>query len=223
MTNTKLILIEGIPGAGKTTSCIQLGRMLQEQAVTCRWYLEEDDPHPIDCTDLKLKDLARKLPPMWSAFVAQALRKDDVSIIESRLWQNTLLFMFMSEYPLDEILDIHKMVWKELSPLNPVLIVLYQDDIQIALKRLYTMRNKELIEKDIKTTSQYAWFRSRDLNDLSGWVQFFNEWQAVAAQLFRDWPYAKIKITNPHDDWGVAYQEMVRFFELNENLSDKNI
>jgi len=189
--------------------------MLQQQGVACRWYLEEDNPHPIDCTQLKLKELARKLPSIWSAFVAQALLEDDVLIIESRLWQNTLLFMFMSEYPIDEILDIHKMVWEELNPLNPVLIYLYQDDIQIALERLYTLRNKDLIEKDIQTTSRYSWFQSRGLNDLSGWVQFFKEWQAVAAHLFRNWPYSKIKVTNPHDDWGHAYQEMVHFFKMN--------
>ena len=217
MSNTKLILIEGIPGAGKTTSCKQLGRVLQQQGITCRWYLENDDPHPIDCAHLKLKDLGEKLPSLWSAFAAQAMKVNDVLIIESRLWQNTLLFMFMSEYPIDEIIDVHKMVLEKLKALYPILIYLYQDDIQIALERLHTLRNKELIEKDIKTTSQYPWFQSRKLNNFNGWVRFFKEWQAVAEQLFSDWPFAKVKITNPHDNWGNTYQEMVRFFEINHS------
>ena len=142
-SNTKLILIEGIPGAGKTTSCEHLGRRLQQQDIACRWYLEEDDPHPIDCSNFKLKDLAKKLPPLWLAFVENTLRENIVTIIESRLWQNTLLFMFMSEYPIDEKVGVHQLVWQKLSPLSPALIYLHQDDIEIALKQIYRLRSKD--------------------------------------------------------------------------------
>ncbi len=211
--DTKLILIEGFPGAGKTTSTTHLGKYLQQQRIACRWYLEEDDPHPIDCLKLKLADLSEKLPPLWRAFVEQALRDNIVTIIESRLWQNTALFMFMSEFPVDEIIEVHQFVWKELAPLSPTLVFLYQDDIAMALNRLYTLRDKDLIAKDIQATSQYPWFQVRGLNNFEGWVQFFKEWQTVADQLYSDWPYRKMKIKNPHDNWDMAYQQIFRLLQ----------
>ena len=120
----------------------------------------------------------------------------------------------MSEYPIDEIVGVHQLVWQKLSPLSPALIYLHQDDIEIALKQLYRLRSTDLVNKDIQTTRQYQWFQSRSLNDFNGWVQFFKEWQAVVDDLYVDWPFRKTKIRNPHDDWGKAYQQMYRFFQV---------
>jgi hypothetical protein len=211
MIDTKLILIEGIPGAGKTTCTEHIGTYLQQRGIECRWYFEEDDPHPIACLEMKLQELAMKLPAQWAGFVEQASREQAVTIIESRLWQNTALFMFMDEYPIDEIVECHQLVWKELKPLAPALIYLHQDDIEKAMKRLYTVRCKSIIKKDLEATSHYKWFQRRDVQGIDGWVQFFGEWQAVAERLYNDWPYRKTKINNPHDDWGQAYQNMYGF------------
>ena len=173
MIDTKLILIEGLPGAGKTISSEHLGTYLRQQGMACRWYLEEDDSHPIACRKLKLKTLVEKLPSIWAAFAEQASQEKIVTIIESRLWQNTVLFMFMDEYPVDEIVEVHQSVWKELNSLTPTLIYLYQDDIKKAMNQLYTLRSKNMIEKDLETTSQYKWFQTRRLKGIDGWVQFF--------------------------------------------------
>jgi len=214
MIDTKLILIEGLPGSGKTTSAVQLGTTLQRHGVSCRWYLEEDDPHPIDCLNIKLKDLAQQLPPLWASFAEQTLQENVVSIVESRLWQNTLLFMFMSEYPIDEIVHVHQLVWRSLAPLSPTLIYHVQDNIELALNRLYELRSEDMIEEDIRATSQYPWLRSRHLNDMSGWVQFFEAWQPVADQLYGDWSFGKTRSRNAHDDWEQAYRQMYHFLQV---------
>jgi thymidylate kinase len=213
MIDTKLILVEGIPGAGKTTITQHLGAYLQHRGIRCRWYLEEDHPHPIACHEMKLKDLAEALPPQWAAFVERASHAEMVTIIESRLWQNTLLFMFMDDYPLDEILACHQLVWKELQPLAPALIVLYHDDIEKAMHRLSTLRSPSMIEKDLEATRHYKWFQRRGLQGMDGWVQFFGAWQAVAERLYGDWPYWKTKIDNPHDDSERARQKVYRFLQ----------
>lgn len=122
--------------------------------------------------------------------------------------------MFMSEYPVDEIIAVHRLVWKELVLLSPALIFLYQDDPGTALRRLYRLRSKELVEKDIRATSQYPWFQSRGLNGIDGWIQFFAAWQVVAGKLYDDWPFLKIKISNPHDDWTITHQQMHHFLQV---------
>jgi hypothetical protein len=123
--------------------------------------------------------------------------------------------MFMNEYPIDEIVHVHQLVWKELTPLFPTLIFLHQDDVEIALKRLYTFRSEKWMAWTLQTTSQYQWFQSRGSKDFDGWVQFFKEWQGVAEHLYSDWPFRKTKIKNPHGDWEQAYRKMYRFLQLN--------
>lgn len=44
----KLILVEGIPGSGKTTACGYIGKKLEEQGNPTRVYLEGDLDHPAD-------------------------------------------------------------------------------------------------------------------------------------------------------------------------------
>ena len=214
MLNTKLILIEGLPGAGKSNASVHLGTYLQQQGIACHWYLETDEPHPIACLDFKLEDLAEKLPPLWKVFVEKALQAPTVTIIESRLWQNTALFMYMDEYSVEDILKLHQLVWQLLTPLEPTLLYLYQDDTEIALRRLYTFRDEKWMEWALQTTTKRKWFQSRGLNDFAGWVKFFQEWQLVAEKLFRDWPYQKTKIFNPHDDWMTAHQKIRQFLHV---------
>ena len=136
MLDSKLILIEGLPGAGKTSTTERLGQALQRQGIPCRWHLEEDEGHPIDCSDLKLKDLDEKLPPLWEAFVEGTLQAPTVTIIESRLWQNTALFMLMAEYPVEQIVRLHQQVCQVIGPLSPVLFYLYQSDVEGAQRRM---------------------------------------------------------------------------------------
>ncbi len=157
MLNSKLILIEGFPGAGKTTTTVQLGTHLRKQGSACDWHLEEDDPHPIACLGFKANDLAQKLPPLWAIFAEQARQKPTITIIESRLWQNTAMFMFMNEHPVAEIMDICHLVYQEIAPLEPTLLNFHQDNVEIALKRLRAVRGEEWM----------AWALQKNHNQLS--------------------------------------------------------
>jgi thymidylate kinase len=212
--NTKLILVEGLPGAGKSTATAHLGTVLQRHGVVCRWFLEGDEPHPIPCLDFKLRDLPQRLPPLWKTLTEQALQEQGVTIIESRLWQNSALFMYMGEYPVAEIIQLHQLVWQELAPLAPSLVYLYQDDPETALRRVRKTRGERWLEETMEATNKYPWFRSRGLNDFTGWVEFFQEWQQVAKLLNADWPSHKTRIENPHDDWERAYQQICGFLQL---------
>jgi hypothetical protein len=213
MLATKLILVEGLPGAGKSTTTRHIGSTLQQQGVACRWYLEEEDPHPIVCLDFEIKGLPEKMIPLWSSFTEQAIREPIATIIESRLWQNTALFMFMSNWEAKDILQFSQQIGQVLAPLSPLLVYLEQEDTEAALRRLYTLRGEKWMQEALEMTTAYPWFQSRRLKDFASWVQFFTEWQQVVTQLFNDWPHHKIKIQNPHDDWESAYQQIDAFLQ----------
>jgi hypothetical protein len=217
MLNTKLILVEGLPGAGKTTTSSHLQTILQQQGLECRQYLEEDHPHPIDCLDFEIKGLAEKVVPPWEKFVEHAKREQVITIIESRLWQNTALFMYMSDCATDEIFQFNRQVWRTVKPLAPVLVYLDQEDTERALSRLYRLRGEEWMEDAMETTSQYKWFRERGLKDFAGWVRFFEEWRQLAERLYCDWPGQKVKIINPHEDWTNSYHQMSNYLQVEDN------
>jgi hypothetical protein len=212
--NTKLILIEGLPGSGKSTSTEHLGTILQQKGITCRSFQEDDDPHPVNCLDYEIKGLTERMVPLWTNFVQHALQEPIVTIIESRLWQNTALFMYMSEVDPEEIVRFSQQVGLALAPLSPRLVYLDQDDTEIALQRMYAGRGEKWMEWALGATTTYPWFTSRGLKDFAGWVLFFKEWQSVVERLYIDWPYPKVKILNPHEDWARAYDQMALFLQV---------
>jgi hypothetical protein len=219
MLNTKLILIEGLPGAGKSTTTQRIGITLEADGFACHWFREADEPHPIPCLDFAIKGLPLKMMPLWTNFVNRAIQESKITILESRLWQNTALFMYMSECSVEEIIKYLREVSSMLKPLSPVLIYLDQDDTEAALARLYTIRGDKWMAETLEETTQYGWFRSRDIKDFAGWVRFFEEWTSVAQRLYNDWHYQKIRIRNSHDNWIKAYAQMDLFLGIDKSSS----
>jgi thymidylate kinase len=214
MQNIKLILIEGLPGAGKSTTTIQLGTILNEHGIACNWFLEDAEPHPIACLDFELKGLSTKMVPFWTSLVNRALIDPVITIIESRLWQNTALFMYMSDFTEEEIIAYTREVWQVLTLLEPVLVFLDQVDVEKALRRMYSIRGEQWMQLALGKTTQYAWFQKRNVNGFAGWVKFFEAWQPLAERLYADWPFQKIRVLNPHEDWQKAYAEICTFLDV---------
>jgi hypothetical protein len=208
MLTTKLILVEGFPGAGKSTTAQHIGTVLQKRGIAHRCYLEGDEPHPIACLDFEIKGLLGKMIPLWSNFAEKSLQEPIVTIIESRLWQNTALFMYMSNCEVDQIIQFNQQLGQALAPLSPLLVYLDQENTETALRRLYTLRGEKWMQDALAMTTSYPWFQSRGLKDFAGWVQFFAEWQRVVECLYEDWPHRKIKIQNAHANWENAYQQI---------------
>ena len=214
--SSKLILIEGLPGAGKSSTTMHLGKQLLQQGISCEWFQEQDEENPIDCTEFKLKELSKKLVPLWQVFLQSTIDNQTVTIIESRLWQNTSLFMYMAEFPIAEIVELQDRVNHALAPASPILIYLYQADVKEALERLSELRDDGWISWALEMTSKYSWFQSRGKDDFSGWLEFFEEWLIVVEELYSRWPYKKMRVSNPHDNWTLAYSEIEEFLQRND-------
>jgi len=211
---TKLILIEGLPGSGKTTTTTSLGKHLQAQGVSSRWYVEDAEPHPIDCLNFALEDLAMKMPVLWGEFAIAEAQNNGVTIIESRLWQNTAMFMYLAEYSVSEILDFHRLVWSELSPLSPLLINLHHKHVESGLRSVFSSRGEEWVNKALMPLGEYPRFQRRSQNDFTGWVAFFKDWLNVSDRLYQDWAYEKIIVNNPYDDWELTFSTILNALDL---------
>jgi nucleoside-triphosphatase THEP1 len=82
--SSKLILIKGLSGAGKSRTAVNIGEQLLQRGLSCAWFLDEDEGHPIDCTGFALTDLSKKLIPLWKSFIDRVADDQTITIIESR-------------------------------------------------------------------------------------------------------------------------------------------
>jgi len=199
-SKTKLILVEGLPGSGKSTTaqviCIQLLR----NGFESRWYHEEDPFHPISHDGLTVDggptDFRSVAPSIWQSFVAQVREKDEVVIFESRLLQNLVFPLLRQDVDRYEILTlIHKVV-SQCECLHSFLVYLAQSDYPRKLRRICDLRGPNWEEYMISRNDQSVFTQRRGLNGFDGLVQFYVEAREIQNQLLAElsvdtWKHAR--------------------------------
>jgi hypothetical protein len=97
---TKLILLDGLSGGGKSTMCQWLELQLQRNGIGARWLVEADVPHPLhwwvywDGAEYRAPDFEQHTPSefieasveRWDRFADMVRRSDDVWVVESSLF-----------------------------------------------------------------------------------------------------------------------------------------
>ena len=58
--------------------------------------------------------------------------------------------MAMVEYPVEEIVQLHQWVLHVLTPFTPVLFYLHQNDVESALRRIYTIRDEKWMKRALQ-------------------------------------------------------------------------
>jgi hypothetical protein len=100
---TKLILIEGVPCSGKSSTAVKLQEVISHSGCVCQCFLEwsADNPIPIGTAD-NLSEIisttnSREKQTLqdWRRFVESVKKRDIVSIIESRFWQTEGMYLYL--------------------------------------------------------------------------------------------------------------------------------
>src|ERR1051325_8136278 len=97
MIETKLILIEGLPGSGKSTTAQKLANVISNSEIACQCFLEWSTNHPIQIgDDSQLGEIIAtsinresELFQKWQNFVQVQQTQELVTIMESRFWQTS--------------------------------------------------------------------------------------------------------------------------------------
>ena len=102
---TRLILIEGLPGSGKTTTAEWICEWLRETGAAAEWFLETLHDHPvIDRPTLKTPrepGYVDRCVSRWRAF-ADAVVDDPASpvqVLEGCFFQSTVRFLLEHDHP----------------------------------------------------------------------------------------------------------------------------
>jgi hypothetical protein len=45
-------------------------------------------------------------------------------------------------------------------------------------------------------------------------LQFWGEWNVLLNEIFSHCSFPKLRVENPHDDWGATYKEIASFLQI---------
>jgi DNA polymerase III delta prime subunit len=231
MIDTHLLLIEGPPGSGKSTTAEILAAEIVKTGKACQCFQEWHPDNPIAIgSDLDLEQvvstaIAREgeVLRQWQQFALSSQTSEVVTVMESRFWQTSLMLMYAAGSPRENIIASSQRVIEAIQVLTPALIYFAMDDLRGLTTQTIEIKEAEWQRAGFPGTwaghiytalENQSWFKQRSLKGLEAYLTFLEEWAQVSEQLYDELPFPKVAIRNPYLDWSAAMEQMREFLGL---------
>jgi hypothetical protein len=214
MLHTKLILIDGIPGSGKSTTGKMLADKLDNLRISNRFYHELEENHPLRIYDKQFTSFtieeeaewfAAKVKKLFETLVQDLLEKEEITIMESYVFQDTLGFAYFLGMPHERILELSKTIQTILHPLNLVLIYYYQLDVEQNWRHICEIRGPKFAH------DRCGLFTDEDF------VKAGQDWTAnqdFMMRMIQSWDIRKLVIKNQDYCWDEYNQTILNFLQI---------
>lgn len=186
----RLILVEGVPASGKTTTSKWICQRLQARGGSARWCDELDRAHPVIDREAmrhcREPGYAQRCIDRWSRFAESLLESKQgcVWILEACLFQNTVRFLLEHEHAEGESERYADATGATLARLKPQLVYLTQPRTREFLERNFvTRKGQDIVTKIAAYTETTACARSRGWHGLSGTIEFYAYYRSVCDRL----------------------------------------
>ena len=226
--NAKLILIEGIPGSGKSVAAQTVARRLNEAGKPVRWWYEEEVGHPIylfhAATTLQAinrnffsgahERVVAAALQRWARFADEALRSGTTAVADGTFFGYLTWTLHYLDRPADETLTYARHVQDALAPLDVWLVYLRQRDVVATMRHVLAVRGAGWAERTIRKAAGSPYGRARGLDGFEGLTRFWADYQALADRLFEDVRLPKLAVDVAVGGWADAGAAIEAFLNL---------
>lgn len=201
----RLILIEGMIGAGKSTTAERLAARLTEDGVDVRAFNEFADDHPIRT---RRADVLRDAGPapassydagQWNALADRCARGARTVIVESTFLQNSVMPHFVDDAPVGVVKEVFADIAARIAPAAPLLVYLRPSDVADAIRRVHAERGEPWSSRNYAFVSACPWARRRGMVGERAVIELYCAWEQVVDELLTT--VESVVIVDPQRDW----------------------
>jgi hypothetical protein len=178
-----LVLVEGMPGSGKSTTAQWLAAELERQGRPARWVYEGEVPHPVvDPPPVLLRDWKEILGrhfAAWSRFAAAVRAEDTVVVVESAFLQRSVAAMLRRNLDGEIIRTFVARIADIIRPLDPALVYFHARDPINAFRTICDKRGMAWTLQHISGFDGSAWARTRGESGMGGVLAYWREHAAI--------------------------------------------
>jgi hypothetical protein len=215
----RLVIVEGIMGSGKSTTMRFIAKHLQEAGRPAVYIHERTDPHPVRATDelehwfepwrdTAPEDLADRALARWTAFVEHTQSNAEIPVLDGQLFHGDLTHLLLMEADASLVFEYVQNLAKVIAPLNPLVIYLWQQDVEEAVRTVCEERGPEWINYQVNWKLAAPYCMRKGFVGLDGLISLYRDYRRLTGDLFQQLPLAKLAIENSGKDWP-AYERRI--------------
>ena len=175
----RLVLVEGLPGSGKTMTAERISTRLRSRGLDAQWVREEATDHPVLPVPVRGRRRAPDFPDLcldaWSSFMRR--RGDTYWVLDGAAMQSTVRFMFEEGMRDDDIERYWRWFESIVMPADPALVYLCSSDPERRLRE-HTIPERgqqwfDKVSRHIASTPVGRRFRHRDVDAfVAFWIRY---------------------------------------------------
>ena len=199
---SKLIIVEGLTGSGKSIMAHFIARQLQYNGIAASWVHEGDELHPLLMdVESSIEDHMSEMLERWAAYADRIESSDEVKILEACFFNNLIESLLAHNVERAKVVQYGDELQSIIEPLNPTLVYLVQRDIGGALERSFKDRGKGFMDFVIHYATDTPYAKLRGWEGYKGMVMFWQEFVAVTDELYQRYRIRKLMIDNSAGNW----------------------
>lgn len=181
---TRLWLLEGLPGTGKTSAARRLAELCDEARLAARWWPEEAKDHPATPAALRRQsahpDFAGRCV---SSFRDLVHLQDGVLILDGSALQSTVRFMFAQGWR-DERIAAYVAEWSRVVAVaQPRLLLFRVGDLPKHFDQVVAIRGRTWSSKLTSYVERTPVALTKDWRGSEGFLQFWAAYQSLAFEM----------------------------------------
>jgi hypothetical protein len=212
----QIVLIEGVPGSGKSTMAQQLCSHALSLGIDARWYLEESHDNPLRMkpgnTQSSPGRFAEECLSSWARVVEQWEGQKTLHIVEGIALQSTVRFMMeMRESGIEQY---YRRFEEIVACLNPRMVYLRPQNVASHSQEICQLRGADWANKVSSYLAHTHYAKHHGLKGLGGMHQFWAQYAALCDGLRLGGRMSTKTIDFVSGEWGRHMAEACAFLHL---------
>ena len=202
----RLILIEGLPGSGTSSTSQWLNWELTRAGRNSVWYYELAGDHPLKPDvmeeELSMEDLVVNCLDKWNEFLCSNQSNYDDVILDGSLFQKHIMSMLSQDVAFEYILRYSKKIALLIQQLDPHLAYLTHESVEEHMLSTYNARGSDFEKALVNWSTSTPISIRKSYKGLEGSLVYWRDYRTLCDQIYTESGLRKVKVNISENHWG---------------------